>query len=190
MQPESFRDFELVASPPGWYEVAKGLNEQAAVLYRDQSTLIQFTNHKGVTHSRYGTNRGVFLLAGFSVENLLKAFLIYENPAYISRGMLANQLRTHQLTKLWQTSRFVPYKNRYIGTVAALEDGLESWARYPCGLTYNGKSFENEMTEKLWSSYNGMFASCSKRLEHLLTKGFETSSGERNYMHYEHSAKR
>lgn len=186
MHPNSLEDFQFLASPPSWYEVAKGLKEQACALQATRSALVRFTNNRGVTQTRYETNRGVFLLAGFSIENIVKAFLIYEHPSYIAGGKLGNQLRTHQLPKLWQKSGHVPYKKRYVPTIVALEDGLESWARYPCGLTHAASALEKEMTRKLWSSYLSLFSACSTRLERLLSKEWEGPDGNRFSIQYEH----
>lgn len=185
MQPHTLQDFEFHASPPSWYEVAKLLNEQATVLHRDKSTLIQRTDQNGTSCTRFGTNRGVFLLAGFSVENIIKAFLIYENPTYIAHGKLSAQLRTHRLSKLWEASSYVPYKRRYASVVATLEDGLESWARYPCGLTQERAAFELVMTDAIWQSYNVMFLACGRRLERLLSKGFKGPDGHQSFMRYD-----
>ena len=185
MHQGSLEDFQFLASPPSWYEVAKGLREQACTLHSARGSVIKFTNNRGVTQSRYETNRGVFLLAGFSIENIVKAFLIYEHPGYISDGKLGNQLRTHQLSKLWQKSGHVPYKSRYVATIVSLENGLESWARYPCGLTHTGSAHEMEMTGKLWSSYLSLFSACSARLERLLSKGWEGPDGNHYSMRYE-----
>jgi hypothetical protein len=40
------------------------------------------------------------------------------------------------------------------------------------------------MTESLWEGYNKMFAACGRRLERLLTKGWDNSNGERLHMRY------
>lgn len=188
MHASTVHDFEFHASPPSWYEVAKLLREQAEILHADKSSQIAFVNQNGETISRQATNRGVLLLAGFSLENLLKAFLVYEQPHLIANGALAKKLRTHSLSTLWLASQLVPYKKRYAATAATLEDGLESWARYPCGLTHQKVIRELVMTEPLWENYKSMFSACSRRLEALLTKGWVTHRGERYYMRYETAA--
>ena len=178
-------DFELIASPPHWLEIAKDLHDQAHALKRARIGETRFTNHKGVTIVRDRTNRGVFLLAGFALENLLKAYLIFENPAFVANGALAKRIRTHRLSTLRSMSRLVPYKNRYSSVLAAFEEGLESWARYPCGLTHQGPAYERAVTPKLWSNYNAMFETHRRRLENLLTKPWRAPSGGEYAMRYE-----
>jgi len=147
-----------------------------------------FVNSDGVSTTRSNVNRGVFLLAGLSLENLLKAYLVYEDPQLIANGALAKKLRTHSLTHLWATSKRVPYKKRFASVAATLEDGLDSWARYPCGLTHQKQITELVMTDVLWGRYESMFAACGSRLEKLLSKGWVTHRGERHYMRYETAA--
>ena len=180
-----FADFELLASPPHWLEIAKDLNDQASLLQRTNLGTVQHTNAHGRTTHRARTNRGVFLLAGFALKNLLKSYLIFENPAYVENGVLAKAIRTHSLTRLRAMSRFAPYKNRYSAVLSAFEDGLESWARYPCGLTYQGKSYERQVTPELWNGYTRAFSTHRARLEKLLTKTWRAPSGVEFYMSYE-----
>ncbi|WP_445146260.1 hypothetical protein [Dyella sp. Tek66A03] len=186
MKPTSIQKFDMDAAPPSWYEVAKALNAQARTLQKSRGVVIHFTDRHGNARSRYEANRGVFLLAGFSIENILKAFLIYEDPALIADGQISRKIRTHALSKLWEASSFVPYKRRYGPTVASLEDGLESWARYPCGLNHERNAVEGVMTDKLWAAYLSVFSACSKRLERLLSKGWVDHNGEFYSMSFEH----
>jgi hypothetical protein len=82
---------------------------------------------------RRTTNRSVFLLAAFAMENLLKAFLIHENPKYIEGGRLSKRLLNgHGLSKLQQQCKRVPSPKRTRHVLQTLEVGVNSWARYPC----------------------------------------------------------
>jgi hypothetical protein len=185
MSLHAFVEFELTASPPHWLEIAKDLNEQAQLLKRSDLGSVQHTNAQGKTTVRPETNRGVFLLAGFALENLLKSYLIFENPGYVANGVLHKIVRTHSLTKLRRLSRHAPYKNRYETVLLSFEDGLESWARYPCGLTHQGKSYEGLVTPQLWAGYNKMFPIYQARLEELLTTTWRAPSGGEYRMRYE-----
>jgi hypothetical protein len=98
---------------------------------------------------------------------------------------LAKAIRSHSLTRLRSMSRLVPYKNRYSGVLAAFEDGLESWARYPCALTHQGKSYERQVTPELWAGYTRMFSTHQVRLEKLLTGVWRAPSGAEFHMRYE-----
>jgi len=184
VQTPTSTDFEMIAAPGAWLEVAKDLNEQAHALRRVQLGMNIYRNRHGQITRRNRTNRGVFLLAGFSLENLLKSYLVFENPAYVANGILDRRVRTHSLTRLRSLSRRVPYKNRFAAVLAAFENGLESWARYPCGLTATSPSFELEVTPKLWKGYDSMFRLYQARLERLLTSGWRAPSGGKYRMKY------
>lgn len=82
------------------------------------------------------TNRSVFLLAAFAMENMLKAFLVYEAPKFIADGYLKG-ITTHDLAALARSSNLVPYRDRDMWVFEALSDGNESWARYPCDRNAN-----------------------------------------------------
>ena len=100
MESEENKQFSQAAHPLNWYEVAKLMHENAQALHgMPQGTV---TYNDGVkTITRPTSNRSVFLLAAFALENLIKAYLIYENPNYIEGGKLANQLLNgHSLSKL------------------------------------------------------------------------------------------
>jgi hypothetical protein len=166
--------FAESASPLQWYEVAKLLHESACRLYRtrDQS-LVRYTNHgRELSVERSAVNRPVFLLAGFSLENVLKAYVVYENPKYVSEGRLGQQLRTHKLTVLLDRCRQVPYKARHEGLMRIFEEGLNSWARYPCGLSATDSDIEGVLSERLWSRYERTFAVVSTKLERLLSRNW------------------
>jgi hypothetical protein len=77
-----------------------------------------------------GIDRSVFLLGGFALENAIKAFLVYENPQWVSNGRLSRNLKSHSLTALQSKSELVPYKKRHVSILKAFEGGLDSWFRY------------------------------------------------------------
>jgi hypothetical protein len=147
--------FAELASPHSWFRVAGNLHRQAVHLYSRQglfiSTLTDFRN--GVRKSWDDTNRSVFLLGGVALENAIKSFLVYENPHWISNGKLSGRLKSHSLTSLQKQSSLIPFKNRYLGVLQRLEEGLQSWARYPCSLSVEDTMDEGILSPDLWRSY-------------------------------------
>jgi hypothetical protein len=82
-----------------------------------------------------GVDKPIFLLGGLALENAIKAFLVYENPHWISNGKISSELKSHKLTVLRERSKLIPYKKSYTHVLEAFESGLDSWFRYPCALT-------------------------------------------------------
>jgi hypothetical protein len=138
--------FVEMANPHSWLLAADNLHQQAILLYsqRGQSVMHITDMKSGIIKTRDGTNKSVFLLGGFALENAIKSFLVYENPQWISNGKLSKRLRSHSLTKLQKESALIPFKNRYLGVLLQFEEGLDSWARYPCSLS-SATSMTNEL---------------------------------------------
>src|SRR5690606_24426514 len=143
------------AQPHSWFLVADDLHDQAARLRagRDGGGTTRTNYTSGEQTFWDATNRTIFLLAGFALENALKAFLVYEHPAWISNGMLSRQLRSHALVQLAEQSGHVPYKQRGRTVLRQFETGLESWARYPCGLAASAETDPPVLDERLWAAY-------------------------------------
>lgn len=162
-----------IANPHMWFLTACSLHEQAIFLRNSrQGTLTKVDYSVGSSTSWAQTNKSVFLLSGFALENAIKAFLVYENPQWISNGKLSSRLRSHSLLSLQKQSRQIPYKNRYIRVLQEFEAGLESWARYPCHLDIKFSVDEPDMQSWIWQGYILLMRAYGKRLMSLLGRGW------------------
>lgn len=172
-------EFVKAAHPHSWLLVADNLHAQAVALYGGRGR--SFTSRLGGTGVVQGqwdaTNRSVFLLGGFAMENCIKGYLVYENPAWISNGRLSKQLRSHSLTALASKARNLPYPQRGQWVLQAFEEGLESWARYPCGLTSVVPGEEGILTERLWSGYLRLMRAYGRRLQSMLKRTWRGPHG-------------
>lgn len=177
-------DFVAVSNPHAWLLSASSLHEQAKVLRRHHgaSTLTQLDKDEQVVGSWDASNKAVFLLCGFAVENVLKGYLVFENPAWISNGRISRCLRSHDLLELKRLSKTVPSKRKYDAVLSRLGEGTESWARYPCGLSIEETTAENVFTPELWSLYVELIGAYATKLMSLLSNrlwkgphGFEGS---------------
>jgi len=155
---DSRRFVEDYANPRSWLQAAE--HPQGVIL--EQKVLI---------------DKSVFMLGGFALENALKAFLVYENPTWISNGRLAKNLKTHSLTQLQKNANLVPYRRQYLEVLEAFESGLESWFRYPCALTIEETKQERNLYSFLWEGYKRVMKSYGKRLSMLLDKGWHGPHG-------------
>ena len=131
---EECKKFEEVANPHQWLLTADLLHYQALELYaRREQGFIFHTGPHGVLRGKWSaTNKATFLLCAFALENAIKAFLVYEHPAWISRGYLHDEICNHKLVALSRKSSLIPYARRDAGVLARFEEGNESWMRYPC----------------------------------------------------------
>lgn len=122
------------------------------------------------------TNRATFLLAAFAMENMLKAFLIYENHSFIADGYVKG-IATHSLWGLAERASLVPYKVRDRWVFDALSEGNESWARYPCGRDADDIQHEGQFTIRLWTKYCSMMDNYTKKMKKMLEKGWDGPFG-------------
>jgi len=170
--------FVEAANPHSWFLTADTLHSQACALYerRGQSYLTQRDN-QGVVGEWDGTARSFFLLGGFALENALKSFLVFENPHWISNGVLSKRLRTHSLSNLRAMSKLTPYKIRYAKMLSTFEAGLESWARYPCALSFTEAMTAQNLSDHLWADYRLLMRAYGNRLQRLLERGWTGPHG-------------
>jgi hypothetical protein len=103
----------------------------------------------------------------------MKAFLIYEHPAWISDGELHRQLTNHKLVALSGKSSLIPYAKRDSWVLAAFEEGNESWMRYPCPLRACELRTEPQLQDKLWQAYLQVMEGYGQEVKRLLERGWK-----------------
>jgi hypothetical protein len=179
--PDKSRLFvEEHANPHSWLLMADNLHEQATGLYqrRSASSILTKLDAKGaITEQMRGIDKSVFLLGGFALENAIKAFLVYENPSWISNGRLCSKLKSHNLTVLQSQSKLIPYRKNYLHVLEAFESGLDSRFRYPCALTVEDTRDEHRLYEHLWQGYCKVMAAYGNKLMLLLNRGWKGPHG-------------
>ncbi|HTD73777.1 MAG TPA: hypothetical protein VK652_09630 [Steroidobacteraceae bacterium] len=168
------REFAQASHPHSWMLVADNLYEQSISLYRHfpAGKTTQMDGSGIILGEWPSSSRSTFLLAGFALENAIKAFLVYENPHWVSNGALARPLRSHKLVALSQQSTLIPWQKRGPAILSRFEHGLESWARYPCALSATETEAEQNLPPALWASYLELMRAYGKALMALLKSGW------------------
>jgi hypothetical protein len=182
MESENKRFAEEFANPHSWLLTAENLHEQATEMYSRRSGSSILTNRNAkreVVQQTRGADKPVFLLGGFALENAIKAFLVYENPHWISNGRLSGDLKSHKLTVLRGRSKLIPYKNSYTRVLEAFESGLDSWFRYPCALTIGDTKEGQHLYEDLWNGCGKLMSAYGRKLVMLLNKEWKGPHGSR-----------
>ncbi len=179
------KKFANAAHPMNWYEVAKLMHENAYILHTYPQGYVTHSNGiESITSP--ASNRSVFLLAAFALENLIKAFLVYENPHYIAKGKLSKKLlNAHNLSELQKKCKKIPSPKRTRHVFETLEVGINSWARYPCATSVEWESKERIVTPEFWKTYNHVFNLYSQRLEQLLSKKWKGPYGIAGHVVFE-----
>ena len=178
--------FEESAVPHSWFLVADNLHEQAVNIRRRAglSALTHYSDGEELWQVD-ASSRTSFLIAGFAMENALKGLLVYSNPHWIKNGKLNARLKCHSLNQLAVEliSTGLVDLSRFLNSLKALEDGLESWARYPCGLNKGDTRPERPMTDALWSDYCHVMSELGGTYKKLLAdywKGSHVFHGKYN----------
>jgi len=168
-------EFEEFANPHAWYLLASELHEQAKLLKSNSNgSAITRRNFISTQEATWNTsNRSVILLVGFALENIIKAYLVYELPEVVKNGFLSKKIQTHKLTKLANESSLLPYKNKGYKTLKYYEEGLDSWARYPCGLNFAQTKNQNILSESIWRSYLWLMRAYEIRFKKMMLKGWK-----------------
>jgi len=169
MTPEE--EFVEIASPHNWLRTADNLHAQAVAMRNSfgRSITTHFDHRARTSRTLDDANKTVFLLGAFALENAIKAFLVYENPHLISNGSLSKNLRSHSLIGLKRLSREVPFKKRFDWVLEGFEEGIDSWARYPCALKVETTRPERVLYDELWSGYLTVMAAYGNKLCRLLS---------------------
>lgn len=188
MTNDNKRFVEEFANPHSWFMMANELHEQATEIYerRNRSAITTQTNAKGeIVRRTRAIDKSVFLLGGFALENAIKAFLVYENPSWVSNGRLSRSLKSHDLPGLQKLSKQIPYKKRYVHILEAFASGLDSWFRYPCTLTVQATTDEGHLSDHLWDGYSKVMRAYGKKLTTLFDKGWHGPEGFYGRWHYQ-----
>ena len=174
------KEFADMANPHSWLLVADNLHEQAVRLREGRSDgCLDLRAADGKVLSSWPVeNRSVFLLAGFALENTLKAFVVYQNPDLVANGRLGNRVRSHKLTALAGNVDRLPWPHRGPPVLREFERGIESWARYPCALSASESESEQVLRDWLWQRYRKLMRAYGKQLQTLLRRGWNGPHGE------------
>ncbi|MGH0328232.1 hypothetical protein [Sinorhizobium meliloti] len=166
------RIFVDQANPQRWLLVADNLHVQATEGWNrfGGGRIAMVDGQARLVGEWDDVNRTVFLLCGFALENVLKAYLVFENPNWISNGKLARELRSHHLGQLAQRSALVPSSAGSPEILERFEAGLESWARYPCGLSVFDTEPEGVLSANDWHAYAALMRLYGQRLCELLSE--------------------
>lgn len=168
------------ANPHAWMLTASSLHDMAVMMHanRSNSPILSLADPSGALILQMrSTDRAAFLLGGFALENAIKAFLVYENPSWVSNGRLSRELKSHKLSKLQNKSYTIPYKNKYHRVINAFEQGLDSSFRYPCSVTLEECRALPAITPAIWDGYIILMRAYGKRLAKLFKAGWHGPHG-------------
>jgi hypothetical protein len=166
-------EFVYRANPNEWLEVADELNESITVI-TNQSNAIYLKNDtwNGAPSKKLMSSRSIFLLMGFTIENLLKGILVFDKPDLVNKGELANEIRGHNLKTLAFKVRDLSLGDEKIDFLETLSDAIPDWGRYPCPLKFQQIKDEVKYSENMKKHYYELRKSLREKLITRLKEGW------------------
>ena len=133
--------------PSNWFVVADELNHSAIVLYKDRNqSITERTDKDGnLLIKKPTSSKAYFLVAGFSIENLIKGILITNNSKLIEpEGKISNSIsKGHNLTALSQKLKSITLSPKEKELISIFSEAIPNWSRYPIPKTF--QKLENEI---------------------------------------------
>jgi hypothetical protein len=140
--------YEQLGHPIEWVQYANELFDSSEILYkeRDNSIIQKIDTATGkIIIQKSGISRSYFLLIGFSIENLMKAYMISRNPDYLKDGKIDQSISSnHNLFELSRKLKTFDFSKSELNLLKILSEGIPYWTRYPIP-----KRFENITNEKV-----------------------------------------
>ena len=166
------------AHPHSWMLVAENLYEHAAqVRAASGRQYLTLRTDTSIEHQDLSW-RPTFLLSALAIENSIKAFLVFENPNWISNGTLAKPLRSHRLNDLVLLSDVIPYRGKNKNLLSKFESGIESFGRYPCGVDVRTTFSVPPFGDYEWAQFQRLIRSHGRRMKRLLQDGWYGPHGQ------------
>ena len=152
--------YEELGHPFEWIQYANELFDSSEILYKekDNSLLTKVSSTGEVIIEKSGISRSYFLLIGFSVENLLKAYLISRNPNYLKEGKIDSSISSnHNLFELSKKLKTFVFSTQEIELLKTLSEGIPYWSRYPIPKRFENITKEKVLTENIRTVFNNLF---------------------------------
>jgi hypothetical protein len=118
------------------------------------------------------------LLAGLAVENLLKGEMVRQKPELVGGGMLAKEMKTHDLVKLASLAGLntpTPLSPQESNLLEIASEACISWGRYPGGASSTKKGYIAPPDDLDLTSFRRVFESLFDRLEESVMEGIDDS---------------
>ena len=179
MTPITNADFANLANPHSWVVCGDNLFEQSVSLHRRKGQAYVALRQESSVYLRWdAVDKSMFLLAGFALENIIKAYLVYEFPHFVADGKLHRKLRSHDLVYLKNLSTIIPQPVRSEPILRTFSEGIDSWSRYPCALTAQRTTQQRWFTPELWERYTALMRRYGVHLKGVLSRPWNGPHGQ------------
>lgn len=172
--------FVQLNEPYHWWLTASSMKDAADLIYRaiepgrlkpSDEDLRLGTDGFRLVHPSHDLRNVFVLLAGFALENLLKAEFMRQRQPNLEEGKLPRDLRDHDLLRLCEHVNFAPQPSeRKMLEIAS--EASTSWGRYPSGLLHD-KGAMAPPSDFDASEFRSEFESFYRKLTEIITRDWE-----------------
>lgn len=130
-------EFVYKGNPNEWFEVSDELNASVEILLKSNSLhYLKTDTWNEIPIKKVMNSRALFLLMGFSIENLIKGIIVFDKPENINTGILGNEIKTHNLTKLLEKIPELEFCQDELTFIQTITEAIPDWGRYPSPLKF------------------------------------------------------
>lgn len=179
--------FIIDGAPSEWLFYAEELMEAAELLWEKndgsmESEISGPVIKKGkikVTESRKvsSISRTYFLLIGFAIENLLKGFIVFDDPSTITSGEV-KRIKSHKITILVKKINEIRLSEAEVDICKKIEEAIPYWGRYPIPLDYSGITPDIGVTTEIRRIIKEMYDRLALQLYKKVKDGWDSGTGE------------
>lgn len=178
MSLEKIKTFTENASPDNWLKYSEELKEVAENLWINRGNYwYEITEGELEYTKRLSISRPFMLLAGLSMENCIKGYLVSKYPELVNKGYLDKKIKTHDLIIL---SSYCPeltfsIKEKQLFTI--LSEAINNWGRYPVPLNFNNNILEKFVDDEVRILFNKIYETIFKASLEIIKNGWDARNG-------------
>jgi hypothetical protein len=177
------QEFVRDGSPSSWLEYGEELRDAAEILWRAEEegvrvdVRLDFEHIVKQSEVVSAISRPYLLLAGFSLENILKGLVVVREPRHITGGVLSNELKTHDVRALC---------GKIPGLILSIDeekfcrqvtDAIPYWGRYPIPLEQNRLMPSVGVTALSRQTFLDLFDRLARELYWAIRDGWKSGIG-------------
>jgi hypothetical protein len=152
------QEFVRDGSPDRWIGYSLELQDAATALWRLRGERMEVTLlHQSAADDKLSKRlvnpRAYVLLAGFALENSLKAQLIVEQPALITDAKLHKPIKTHGLIALMERITRLAFSQPEKDIAEVCEAAIPYWGRYPVPRDYSEVDNEHRVNDQFHDAF-------------------------------------
>lgn len=180
---DKLQAFVRDACPAAWLEYAEELRDSAELIWarNEESFRLSLTLDADRLPQRETSasaiSRTYMLLAGFALENVLKGHLVFADPSLVSRGVLSDELKSHDIVALAAKIPSLYLSDEEGRFCDNATKAIPYWGRYPIPLNKNQLLPEVCVSQARRQAFLGLFQRLAHQLYWAVRDGWDSGVG-------------